>query len=336
MLLELIICYLLLELWSYYRFRSSLGRARNKRFQPQRFQTLAWAESHRSLVTNSSYHCELENRILPVYDRYDLLQPHYKPLCFYTALRSGYYAGSGLMQLCGYRRQLHQGVVFWSKGSCSRSTLFLHGFGFGVLPYYSLLEKLVEQGHRVIAPEFPVICYDGQWEIPSLAEYSRILLSYEPDKIMNVISNSFGSYVHSCLLVLSPERIDQQVFVEPVCFYPYFGTALNFITLRLEDITTRPWNSRMLMQLFTFGLAVKDLSVLRLCQQVKSEMYWDAEQHLTDRTQIILSSEDYIVASKELLYYFEARHPAVLIKIILDCHHGEALFRKPLCFTLKE
>lgn len=325
-MLEVVVSYLLLEVLSYCRYRRRLQKARKKQLPKQRDDILLWANKHRSLIPNTERHCELENLILPTYDNYSVLTPHYKPLIFYALLRSAYLLGSGVLRLKGYRLDEMKGVRVWSKGGKDNPTvLFLHGFGFGVLPYSSVLDRLVRDGYRVMAPEFPGICYNGVKAIPSLQTYSIKLLSILPPTF-SVVSNSFGSYIHSCLLLLAPERIEHQTFVEPVCFYPYFGSALNFLNLTLQGIWSQPWSKTKLIQLLSFGLVSKDLSVLEVCHRVKSEVYWDAEQHLDSKTHIILSEVDYIVESHELRRYFESRHPSVKVEMVEGSGHGEALF----------
>jgi pimeloyl-ACP methyl ester carboxylesterase len=323
MLLEFLFCYVLLESWSYYRFSCRFQTARKVQIPKPRAQVLEWADQHRDLVPNVPYHKFLEDKPLP-----DILDPHYKPLVCYGLLRMAYYVGTGWFLMKGYRRNHQDGLVYWTKGSGPQAILFLHGFGFGVIPYYKVFEQMISEGYSIIAPEFPVVCYDGRHSIPTLQDYSSTILKVTPPTF-DIISNSFGSYIHTCILLTDSQRVVHQTFVEPVCFYPYFGSVLNFITVSLSDILRSPWARSTFVKMFSYALVSKDLGVLQVCNHIKTDVYWDAEQHLDGNTRILLSENDYIIESAELHQYFTKHHPQVEITILPNCGHGEAMFRHP-------
>src|SRR5690606_16786798 len=122
------------------------------------------------------------------------------------------------------------GLHYWTRGQ-GRLLVFLHGFGLGVLPYLPFLHSLSES-YCVVAPEYPGICFDGAINLPTNEEHAHRVLALIGRRRFTLVSNSYGSFAHSWLARHFPARIDHQVFIEPVCFYPHYGKLRSFIELR--------------------------------------------------------------------------------------------------------
>lgn len=327
----------------------------------RRAALLDWDRTQRAHVPDLSYHEHLETRALPYCTGVRAVyRPHYRPLLYYGLTRLLYYTGTLVAQTLGWRRERYQGRIIWRRGPAGRRPrtkedvppiVFCHGFGFGVFPYLHFLHRL-SHTQEVIAPEYPGICHDGRTTCP-VTEHAAVIEHYLGPRPCHLLSNSFGSFVHQALLHRRHLTVCSQVYAEPVCFYPYFGRLFDFIEVRGRDIlyrglllvrqavnrrdrgthgdeaTSTPVTTlaprQWLLQLLSYIAVTGDPNVLRLCQELLLEPWWDAERHLTTiPTQIVFSAQDHIIESMRLQQYFR-RYPGVACTVLPGRQHGDAL-----------
>lgn len=310
------------ELYAYYRYRQRVSKL-NQPITARKPIITDWPEHARAKIADQVKHCALEDKI-QAYDQGLKVANDtcYKPLIYYGALRLVYQLWSWHARYRGWLKVELGGTSYWLKGR-GEPLLFLHGFGFGVFPYLSRLEVLAEQ-QLIIAPEFPGVGFNGRLPV-DITQFCVELLEYLPDRF-HLLSNSYGSFLHAELLRLAVDRVLTQTFVEPVCFYPYFGRLLNFVELDLLSCWRRPTWSGSLMLLASYLLVAKDIAVVECCRQLLIDPRWDAEQHLSLPTRIILAEQDYIIESTALAEYFKVQRPEVTVQLLSNTHHGQAFF----------
>jgi len=325
MSLPLLGLWLLCECYSYFRFSQRVSRYRQQSIT-RRATIVTWHEKHNASIPELEWHQALEQRLVP-YDSgaRDMFAAVYKPLPYYLSLRGAYYLGSWCANLYGWRASYDAtGIRYWSKGT-GTPLLFFHGFGFGVFPYMPHLEALTQR-YRVIAPEYPGICYDGNTTIPNNEAFSNACVRFVGTDFL-LMSNSYGSFSHAHVLRHYPTRVLAQVFAEPVCFYPYFGSLVNFVEINTATIWRQPtWRSRAML-FCSYLLVAKDINVLCLCHRALAEPHWDGEAALSAiPTLVLLSEADYIIESRRLAVYLSQKYPLVKAVVLPRIGHGEALF----------
>ncbi len=121
----------------------------------------------------------------------------------------------------------------YSNPNHTSTTVFLHGFGFGIYPYMSFLKQLGKTTN-VIVPVFPNVSnmeYHTKFEplrnndlFPSFTQlrdsFHSLIEEHGSNTEVNMIGHSFGTIVMSGILKDSRIRslINKTVYVEPVCF----------------------------------------------------------------------------------------------------------------------
>jgi len=162
-------------------------------------------------------------------------------------------------------------VKLWVRipEECKTDTVlfFLHGFGLGVPPYTSFIEKL-PRDRIVVCPEWPNISYglDRCHKYPTPRELANVLArtveSVQDEKSLlyprieevkrepwyrerfggwfrkqpskrevmkcDVIAHSYGTVVLTGFRRHFPEMLRRCVYIDPVCFLPAFGSYLKY------------------------------------------------------------------------------------------------------------
>jgi len=292
----------------------------------------AWNVKYESTVPNITLHRQLAQKLV-VYDTYSVLNPQYKPVLYYNLLRGVHETAYAIAKYYGWRCYASQGVWFWERGSGS-TLLFLHGFGFGPYAYGRVLHELSKQ-YRVVAPQYPGLSYDGRTDIPDIQDYAHCIKCYLGDQRYCIVSNSFGTIVHHALLrdlgSLAVSRVEQQIYVEPVCFYPYAGQLFSFVEFSTQTCLAAPTWRAFAVASLSYLLVAKDCSTLYLCQQILEDPKWDGESYLPlIPSTIVLSERDSLIRVPELRDYFQLQHPQCNVIVLQGAYHGEALFSPQL------
>ena len=162
-------------------------------------------------------------------------------------------------------------VKLWVRipETCAHDTVlfFLHGFGMGVPPYTSFIEKLPKD-RIVVVPEWPNISYglDRSHEYPTPRQLANVLAQtverVQDEKSLlypqveeadaqpwyrerfggwfrktpskgelnkcDVIAHSYGTVVLTGFRRHYPDMVRRCVYIDPVCFLPAFGSYLKY------------------------------------------------------------------------------------------------------------
>lgn len=111
--------------------------------------------------------------------------------------------------------------------------MFVHGIGFGLLPYISVIQGLRKFNRSVILVELPHISNRITNIFPSRENFvstMHTLLNENNAQAGVFIGHSFGTTYVSWLLKFSPSMVDKAVFIDPVVFLFHSADAvrLNF------------------------------------------------------------------------------------------------------------
>ncbi len=197
----------------------------------------------------------------------------YKPLVLQFMIWNFRHRSERKLRSYGFKmyRDEATDVKLWVRipEECKTDTVlfFLHGFGLGVPPYTSFIEKL-PRDRIVVCPEWPNISYglDRCHEYPTPRELSNVLArtveSVQDEKSLlyprieevkrepwyrerfggwfrtkpskrevmkcDVIAHSYGTVVLTGFRRHFPEMLRRCVYIDPVCFLPAFGSYLKY------------------------------------------------------------------------------------------------------------
>ena len=142
----------------------------------------------------------------------------------------------------------------------ARTVLLLHGKNFSGAYWQTTIEALVDQGHRVIAPDqigfgksskplhFP-------WTFDQLATYTGLLLDQLKVQNVAVVGHSMGGMLAARFTLMNPERVDRLVLVNPIGLedwrrkVPYQPMA----EIYLNELKKQPGDIKTYMQKAYFG-----------------------------------------------------------------------------------
>lgn len=198
----------------------------------------------------------------------------YKPLILQLMIWRYRYKSEQTLRASGFKeyRDEDTDVKLWVRipEMCKTDTVlyFLHGFGMGVPPYTSFIEKLPKD-RIVVVPEWPNISYglDRSHEYPTPRQLSNVLAQtverVQDEKSLlypkveevqgsqawyrerfggwfrkrpskrelakcDVIAHSYGTVVLTGFRRHHPEMLRRCVYIDPVCFLPAFGSYLKY------------------------------------------------------------------------------------------------------------
>lgn len=138
----------------------------------------------------------------------------------------------------GFSRHYHKksGVMYWTKpygdmsnDGCVKPLIFIHGLGFGVLPYIHFLRCLPKAHYRrLIIIEIPLIAgYDVKLNcdshlMPTAERFSEgvseIIETASRSADADFIVHSFGCVLLTYISHYKPEIIGKSVYIDPICF----------------------------------------------------------------------------------------------------------------------
>ena len=197
----------------------------------------------------------------------------YKPLALRFLIWRFRYNSDRKLREHGFKmyRDEATDVKLWVRipENCVTDTVlyFLHGFGMGVPPYTSFIEKL-PRDRIVVCPEWPNISYDRDrsHEYPTPLQLANVLARtverVQDEKLLlypkleevddkkwyrerfggwfrktptkqeitkcDVIAHSYGTVVLTGFRRHYPEMLRRCVYIDPVCFLPAFGSYLKY------------------------------------------------------------------------------------------------------------
>ncbi|CAF0715250.1 unnamed protein product [Adineta steineri] len=178
---------------------------------------------------------EQRSKIKPGYNNNIQMRHPYRDLIKYTHYPLLKYLSFGftrsvaviLLMLMGFRYQIIDNVPFYvrkySKKTSSSPILLLHGLSLGPSTYIPFIYHLIPLERTIILLDVPHASMRLQTEILSmsnmLASIEQLLLSLDEKKVA-IISHSYGTLVHSCIVKQLSHLVSDQsnIFIDPVCF----------------------------------------------------------------------------------------------------------------------
>lgn len=214
----------------------------------------------------------------------------------------------------------HIGFLYNPKPDLQKKNLiFIHGLGFGYIPYFPLLMKLNKKYNLIILVLPNISSY--HWNIkndyfPDLSQLSNTFYDFMKSKnISNIIvlSHSFGTYITQILRKDFQSKIFSKIIlVDPIIFWIGFFK----MSLYIENpfIKKYPFYIFIIDNIFSY-LIYHCLYLKYVCFRVMfgpDFLIYDVKELSNSNITIILEKGDYIIPA-ELLYD--------KIKDVINCHY---------------
>jgi len=267
------------------------------------------------------YETLISNNILKEYlDNLNILkfgnskiETSYKPMIIYTTLNTVKNISYLYLKQLGFikLKMPKTGMVYFyykNKEHNEKTTIFIHGLGFGITPYLSFIKSLTLT-NDVIVPILPNISnmefhsiftsFDNQVFFPQYDDirhdFFQVLNNHDLYNV-TVIGHSFGTIILALLLKYDQfkKRINKTIFIDPVCFIDDYHKILNYIK-NPDD------KGSLLVSAFN-NIIYKDVYVRYATQRfLYGPEYWIYDYNiLTNNTHVLLSSDDKIVPSNTI------------------------------------
>ncbi|KAL6784986.1 hypothetical protein ACKKBG_A01950 [Auxenochlorella protothecoides x Auxenochlorella symbiontica] len=205
--------------------------------------------------------------------------------------------------------------------------VFLHGVGFGVLPYLHFLRAIVKShpGHPLLLVEVPHVSLRLCWQAAEVDEVARALaaaLERHGFSRAVVMGHSYGTFVASRFTQLFPKMVHSLVIMDPVCMLVCYPQLLhNFIYRRpSRENFTSVSGSLDLIRFF----CSRDLTISQaFCRKFNwaELMLWPDD--IPERCLVVVSGLDDLVPSALVVRQLQAaKHPAKIMHHPLLGHGG--------------
>lgn len=242
------------------------------------------------------------------------IETSYKPVVVYCAMSTVKNLAYMYLRYLGFTKHTMKktGMIYFyykNPKNLSKTSIFIHGLGFGITPYINFVKTLMTYTD-VIIPILPNISnmefhsiLDGWKDTNMFPNYEDLRCDFEQVLIQNDLYNvslmghSFGTIIMSILLRNKnfKQRIGIKIFVDPVCFMDDCYKIFNYIKQpdgRDGDLATSIFNS----------LIYDDVYVRYTTQRyLYGPEYWLIDYDvLLNNSIVILSGDDKIVPSPKL------------------------------------
>lgn len=265
------------------------------------------------------------------------LDTSYKPLILYSSLNLIKHMVYMYLRYHGFSKQFMErsGTVYFYYRKYPhmqrKTTIFIHGLGFGITPYLSFIFRLMEETDLIIPilPNISNMEFHGSFfnlnddkMFPNYKtlrrDFESILNKHQIDNV-NLIGHSFGTIVVSILLKNKwiNQKVDKKIFIDPVCFIDGCYKTFRYINepdIKDGSLTTMTFNK----------VIYNDIYVRYALQRfLYGPEYWlsDYENLNSDDTLVILSYEDKIVASDSI--YQKLRKHSIPCIVINEAEHAD-------------
>ncbi|KFM26926.1 hypothetical protein F751_4987 [Auxenochlorella protothecoides] len=239
------------------------------------------------------------------------LRVYPKPLLVYLVVEALGRGAHGLLRWQGFHQSTEAGL-----SAAQLPIVFLHGVGFGVLPYLHFLRAIVKShpGHPLLLVEVPHVSLRLCWQAAEVDEVARALaaaLERHGFSRAVVMGHSYGTFmVHSL------------VIMDPVCMLVCYPQLLhNFIYRRpSRENFTSVSGSLDLIRFF----CSRDLTISQaFCRKFNwaELMLWPDD--IPERCLVVVSGLDDLVPSALVVRQLQAaKHPAKIMHHPLLGHGG--------------
>lgn len=261
-----------------------------------------------------------------------------KPVLFYTVAGIVKYCSYLMITCYGfkyYRSPLSGMVYFYKNTMKSRDyVLFIHGFGFGPMPYITELYKLSKSQNVIfcILPNISNVTYHSYFDnltyevlFPSYNNLRNDVLNIINEfkiKQLDLIGHSFGTMVMGMLL--NDKRIikyiGSNVFIDPVCFID--GTYKIF--RYMDDPIDDQGNFRSFLMTY---LIYKDVYVNYVTRRfLYGPEYWITDHNMIkNKNNLIILSENDVIVPSEILHEKLADKDNTEIMMLKNAYHADII-----------
>lgn len=209
--------------------------------------------------------------------------------------------------------------------------IFIHGFGYGILPYINLINKLSEKKNIIflILPNISNMEYHSYCDIIKQKtlfpdyddicdDFNMLIEKFNINKI-NLISHSFGTVVSGILLKNSSieKYINKLVLIEPVCFMEAGYKIYRYM------YNTYDGRSELVSKIIDY-LVYKDIYIRYVSQRfMYGPKFWifDVNSIKKYKHYIILSENDQIVPTDKLTILFNNNN--INFDVVKGARHGD-------------
>lgn len=268
------------------------------------------------------------------------IKTKYKPVIVYALLCVIKWITYGLMKSQGFKTiRSPNGILYWyrfNKPNKPRSaTIFVHGIGFGIAPYYRGIMAL-EENENVILPVLPNISMAEFLSVFERATSDGMFPPYETwikeghwiiDHFglnrINLVSHSFGSVVLSLWIrdKIMTDILHKVVMVDPVCFIDQTYRVFRFIN---EPTRT----SQEVMNYALSFMMYHDIYIKYVCMRfMYGPRYLIHDYHNLKKLRllVLLSENDEIVPAKAVKHQLKIN--GIKYLMAKDASHADIMYR---------
>lgn len=236
----------------------------------------------------------------------------YKPLIVYTSLNIAKNWNYMKMYMSGFKRYTTKKskitYMHYYKEENTKTTMFIHGLGFGIMPYQSYIEELREKSNLII----PILPNISNMEYTSYftnlkdeelfppyevwrEDIGAILNKHGIEKL-DIVGHSFGTIIMGILLKDKEinRRVEKRIFIDPVCFIEKSYKIYNYIDE--PYVGENVWTNTVFNKLI-----YNDVYVRYVMQRyLYGPEFWILDYEKMEKALIVLSMDDKIVPSNAL------------------------------------
>ena len=214
--------------------------------------------------------------------------------------------------LLGFKWERYNKIGFLSKeiDNNKKNLIFIHGLGFGYLPYYQTLIELDKKYNLIIVVLPNISSYNYYYDIkyayfPPLIEISNTFYKFLEVKGIKetiLISHSFGTYITQILRKdIRSKVLIKIILVDPIIFW--IGCFKMSLHIENPFIKKYPFSSYLFDNLLSF-LIYQCLYLKYVCFRVMfgpDFLIYDADELVNTNITIVLQKGDFIIPV-EIIY----------------------------------
>lgn len=264
---------------------------------------------------------------------YDNVNIGYKPLIFYSGVNIATNFTYMYLKYYGFiKNQSNSGNFTYFYKHCdddADNVIFIHGLGFGIMPYISFIFELMKD-NNVIIPILPNISNMEFHKMGYNIDKNDLFPDYDTwrDDFLiilkkygksHIIGHSFGTVMMGILLKHSKidKKVLKRVFIDPVCFFEKSFQIMKYID--------NPHNDNIIDNIFN-AIVYNDIYVKYTTKRflVGPEFWIMDYENMTENNFVILSENDNIVPSINI--WNKLGQYCIPCMLVSNAIHGEIFF----------
>ncbi|MEW5297119.1 MAG: hypothetical protein WDW38_005931 [Sanguina aurantia] len=201
--------------------------------------------------------------------------------------------------------------------------LFLHGVGLGLLPYITLIMRLVATGRPVLAVESPHLSMHLVEDVPEVDTVVEALVEILDGlqlPSVGVVAHSYGTFMASRLVQRSPSYVRSMTLLDPCTFNMFTGQLIH------SFVYHNPARGANMTTWFVAREMAHAASVCRRFYWTKLNLWAD---QLPSHTLVVLSQRDELVAVRETCAMLSRESPGTVQLVHPTHRHGDFIHDTP-------